>query len=72
MWWLIVLFLVVLISQKTIEGFGRGRGIGRGRYVGSGRYIGRGPAYVGGVSVNVNETYDYPWIRFLNYFRTIS
>lgn len=66
MWWLIVLFLVVLISQKTIEGFGRGRGIGRGRYVG------RGPAYVGGVSVNVNETYDYPWIRFLNYFRTIS
>ena len=62
MWWLLLLFLGVLISQKAIEGFGRG---GRG---GRGRYVGRGPAYLGNVSVNVNET--YPWIRFLNYFRS--
>ncbi len=62
------MFLVVLISQKVIEGFGRG---GRGRYVGRGSaYVRRGPAYVGNVSVNVNEPYDYPWLRFLNYFRS--
>ena len=45
MWWLFILFLIVLISQKAVEGFGRGGGGRGGGRVGGVGGIGR----VGGV-----------------------
>ena len=58
------LLIVVLISQKTAEGFGRGHG--GFRHVGG---YGRRYGYAGDVSVNINQSDDYPWLRFLNFIR---
>lgn len=68
MWWLLILLLVVLISQKAIEGFGRiGGHTGYGQYNGHGKYGygGYSPGYSSDVyiedSVNQNPFYmDYP------------